>query len=110
MTEKNQIYNAFIEAGLKSEANLLSTTENGERIVGLGHYIAILDDLEGVNYNIGPVLAPFYYKKSSLHIKAMVEVTDFIVSSFREGKLEKISGLNSIRTDILKKFLETYSK
>ena len=44
MENKNQIYNAFIEAGLKSEANCLSKTDSKKKIIpGLGHYIALLD-------------------------------------------------------------------
>jgi len=41
----NQVYNAFVEAGLKEEANRLSTTINGKVQPALGHYIAVVDNI-----------------------------------------------------------------
>jgi hypothetical protein len=49
--DTNQIYNAFVEAGLGTEARQLSTQKVVDgvlrKVAGLGHYIAILDSLLG---------------------------------------------------------------
>ncbi|MDD5192665.1 MAG: hypothetical protein PHH54_04810 [Candidatus Nanoarchaeia archaeon] len=41
--ETNQIYNAFKEAGLESEARKLSTTKNQEVVPAIGRYIVLME-------------------------------------------------------------------
>ena len=48
---KNQIYNAFVEAGFKREADRLSNTVDGKVQPALGHYIDILDTLNAPSLN-----------------------------------------------------------
>lgn len=100
----NELYDAFVEAGLEREARTLSTTVSGNVVSELGHYIAIADNFGAKFYQKAKSKSPStarntllnYPEKYGLLEQSIKKIKEYVVNLCdTEKDSEKIKKLAS---------------